>query len=186
MTPHERMLNVAREHLGKRFIFYGAVSGLATIVTQIVLILLHGVAGWRASIANIIAVCVATPISYFMNRAWVWKRRGKSHLGKEVAPFWAFSFAGLLLSTLLVGIVSTIQGVAPGQRPTPMQQLQINLANMLGFGILWLIQFFVLDKYSFVKNHHGGGTDEGSSPTDGGEAGEPRPPEGRSHDEVLR
>lgn len=153
MSPARRVAALARVHLGKRFLFYAAVSGVATLITQVVLAVLHGVVGWHASYANIAAVCVATPVSYFMNRAWVWQRRGPSHLGKEVAPFWAFSFAGLLLSTTLVWIVSHLQDIPSGHRPTAMQQLQINAANALGFGILWLIQFFVLDKFSFTGRH---------------------------------
>ena len=129
------------------------MSGVATVITQVTLAVLHGVVGWRASISNIIAVSIATPVSYYMNRAWVWGRRGKSHLGKEVAPFWLFSFAGLVLSTVLVGLVALTQHVPVGQTPTPYQQLQINAANVIGFAILWIVQFFVLDKISF-KHHH--------------------------------
>lgn len=172
MAPHRRVVHLARRHLGKRFVFYALVSGVATLVTQVVLAVLHGVVGWRASFANIAAVVVATPISYFMNRTWVWKRRGRSHLGKEVAPFWAFSFAGLVLSTFLVALVEAVQRLPDGQRPTPLQQLAVNAANAVGFGILWLIQFFVLDKFSFAKSHRGdpdqvasGQSDEDGVPT---------------------
>lgn len=154
MPPVSRVAELARQHLGKRFLLYALVSGVATVITQVTLAVLHGLVGWRASLSNIAAVCIATPVSYYMNRAWVWQKRGKSNLTKEVAPFWAFSFAGLLLSTLLVGLVALWQNVPLGDRPTAVQQLQINLANAVGFGILWLIQFFVLDKISF-KPHVG-------------------------------
>lgn len=191
MTPHRRALKLARVHLGRRFVFYAAVSGVATLITQVVLAVLHGLVGWRASYANIAAVTVATPVSYFMNRAWVWKRRGKSHLGKEVAPFWAFSFAGLLLSTFLVYVVSHIQGLPAGQRPTALQQLAVNAANAVGFGILWLVQFFVLDKFSFAKNHH---RDDDAHDDDQPSAVEPvepvdptaGPADGTYHDEVIK
>ncbi len=154
MSPVARAAALARRHLGKRFLLYAVVSGVATVITQVTLAVLHGLVGWRASVSNIVAVGVATPVSYYMNRAWVWQKRGRSNLGKEVAPFWAFSFAGLLLSTLLVGLVALWQNVPVGQRPTAFQQLQINAANAVGFGILWLVQFFVLDKISF-KPHVG-------------------------------
>ena len=153
MSPLSRASEFARAHLGKRFLLYAAVSGVATIITQVVLATLHGVVGWRASVSNIIAVCVATPVSYYMNRAWVWGKRGRSKIGKEVAPFWAFSIAGLFLSTLLVGLVAVWQDLPTGQKPTVFQQLQINAANVVGFAILWAAQFFVLDKISF-KPHH--------------------------------
>lgn len=138
--------------------FYALVSGVASGITQVLLVVLHSFVGWRASFANIGAVAVATPVSYFMNRAWVWKKRGKSHLAKEVAPFWAFSLGGMVLSTVLVGVVATTQHVPLGVQPTLWQQLQLNLANVVGFGVLWLIQFFVLDKISFLP--HPTATDE--------------------------
>ena len=149
-----RAVGFLRVHLGKRFIHYALVSGVAVLITQVVLAVLHGLVGWRASFANIAAVAIATPVSYFMNRAWVWGKRGRSHLRREVAPFWAFSFAGLILSTFLVWIVAQIQNVPIGQRPTAAQQFAINLANIVGFAILWLVQFFVLDKISFKSHSH--------------------------------
>ncbi len=154
MSPIARASEFARAHLGKRFLLYATVSGVATLITQVTLAVLHGLVGWRASLSNIAAVGLATPVSYYMNRAWVWGKRGKSHLGKEVAPFWAFSIAGLFLSTFLVGMVALWQNVPLGHRPNPWQQLQINLANAVGFGILWLAQFFVLDKISFKSHGH--------------------------------
>ncbi len=153
MSPWSRVSDFASAHLGKRFVLYAGVSGVATLITQVTLAVLHAVVGLRASISNIIAVSIATPVSYYMNRAWVWGRRGKSHIGKEVVPFWLFSFAGLVLSTVLVGLVALTQHVPVGQTPTAYQQLQINAANVIGFAILWIVQFFVLDKISF-KHHH--------------------------------
>lgn len=153
MSPLSRATEFARAHLGKRFLLYAGVSGVATLITQVTLAVLHGVVGWRASISNIAAVGIATPVSYYMNRAWVWGKRGRSKIGKEVAPFWAFSIAGLFLSTLLVGLVAVWQNLPAGQKPTAFEQLQINAANVVGFAILWAAQFFVLDKISF-KQHH--------------------------------
>lgn len=167
MSPIARASEFARAHLGKRFLLYATVSGVATLITQVTLAVLHGLVGWRASLSNIAAVGLATPVSYYMNRAWVWGKRGKSHLGKEVAPFWAFSIAGLFLSTFLVGLVALWQNVPLGHRPTPWQQLQINLANAVGFGILWLAQFFVLDKISFKSHGHQVNASEGSDDATG-------------------
>ncbi len=157
MPAVARSADLVRRHLGRRFVFYAMVSGVATVITQVALAVLHGLVGWRASVSNIVAVGIATPVSYYMNRAWVWQKRGRSNLTKEVAPFWAFSFAGLLLSTLLVGLVAMWQDLPMGQRPTAFQQLQINAANALGFGILWMVQFFVLDKISFKTDRVGAG-----------------------------
>ena len=151
MSPFRRANELVRAHLGKRFLFYGMVSVAGTSITQVLLIVLHGIIGVRAWAANVVAVAVATPVSYYLNRAWVWGKRGKSHLTKEVIPFWAFSFGGLVLSTILVEIVASYQGVPHGHTPTARQQVMINAANFFGFAVLWLAQFFVLDKISFKQ-----------------------------------
>jgi putative flippase GtrA len=38
---------------------------------------------------------VATFPSYYLNRTWTWAKRGKSHLRKEIIPFWTMSLFGI-------------------------------------------------------------------------------------------
>lgn len=149
----KRLDSFMRAHFGRRFLHYGLVSAIGVVMTQSILAGLHGGLGARAWLANIVAVGLTTPVSYRLNRAWVWGKRGKSHLTKEVIPFWGFSAAGLLLSTALVALVSWSQHVPRGVKPTSTQTLEVNVANLCGFGVLWLLQFFVLDKVSFKHRH---------------------------------
>src|SRR4051812_14952529 len=74
---------------GKKMIRYSMVSVISVIVSQIVLLFCFGALHWSARWANVTAVAVATVPSYELNRKWAWGKRGKSHLWKEVAPFWA-------------------------------------------------------------------------------------------------
>ena len=55
--------------------------------------------------------------AYYLNRAWVWGKRGKSHLTKEVVPFWAFAFSGLVLSTIIVALIVPHRPRGYGTRP---------------------------------------------------------------------
>ena len=79
--------------------------------------------------------------AYYMNRAWVWGKRGKSHWKKEVLPFWLFTAAGLLLSTVAIWVVHFFTDA----------KLVINFVQLVAFGILWVIRFFVLDKLFHVE-----------------------------------
>ena len=82
-----------------------SVSVGTTILSAAILVALVLGAGMAAGTANLIAVACGIPPSYLGNRRWVWQRRGRGDVAREVVPFWAMSIAGLILSTWLVGHV---------------------------------------------------------------------------------
>ena len=82
---------------GRKPLLYSAVSVIAVVTSQIVLVLCHAVLGMSAEWSNIIAVAAGTVPSYSLNRSWVWGKSTKSDLWREVVPFWVMSFAGLAL-----------------------------------------------------------------------------------------
>ena len=55
-------------------------------------------------------------------------------------PFWGFTLAGLVLSTLAVAAVSSIT----------TSGLAVSAANIGAFGVLWVAKFFVLDEVVFA------------------------------------
>jgi putative flippase GtrA len=104
-----------------------------------VLLLTNGVLGWSAVTANITAVSIGAVPSYALNRAWVWGKRGRSHLWREVVPFWALALLGLAFSTLVVAIADDWWD-AP---------LVVNVANIFAFGVLWVVKYLLLDTLLF-------------------------------------
>lgn len=93
------------------------------------------------TLANLIAVAISAIPAYYMNRIWVWGKRGRSHIRKEVIPFWAFTFAGLVLSTLLIAFADDHTS----------NRYAILLVQLVSFGILWVIRFFLLDRLFHVE-----------------------------------
>ncbi len=85
----------------KRVLKFGTVSVISTVIAQSVLFLTYDV-GHIASamVCNVIATAVSTFPAYYLNRTWTWGKRGKSHIWREVAPFWILAFIGLVFSTL--------------------------------------------------------------------------------------
>ena len=69
-------------------------------------------------------------------------------------PFWLFTIAGLALSTLAVVLVAnatkdpTVPGLENGNK------IAVQLANIAGFGVLWVIKYLFLDKIMFGAHHH--------------------------------
>ena len=127
---------------GRKPLLYSAVSVVAVLTSQTTLIVCHAVIGLSAVWSNIIAVAAGTIPSYELNRTWVWGKTSKSHLWKEVVPFWAMSFLGLVLSTFVVAIVERYNDSTPA----------IQAANLGAFGFLWVGKFLLLH-YVLFKDH---------------------------------
>ena len=130
---------------------YSAVSMVNVAVGQGLLVLFTGF-HLGPTTSNILAVCLSAVPAYYMNRAWVWGKKGKSHFRKEILPFWGFALLGLLLSSITVTVASAAVGYEPGIEG--WRRLVPNLANMFAFGILWVAKFFVLDAMIFGAGHH--------------------------------
>lgn len=145
--PLARLLDFARTK-GRKPILYSLVSVVAVTVSQAVLVLCHGVFGLSAVPSNIIAVAAGTVPSYQLNRSWVWGKSSKSHLWKEVVPFWALAFFGLVLSTVVVGIVERYND----------STIAISAANLGAFGTLWVGKFLLLH-YVLFKDRAPGDDD---------------------------
>ena len=97
---------------------------------------------WMApTVANLVAVALSAIPAYYMNRIWVWGKRGRSHWRKEVVPFWAFTIAGLVLSTVMI---------AYADNHTRNRYL-ILFVQLFAFGVLWVIRFFLLDRLFHVE-----------------------------------
>ena len=90
--------------------------------------------------------------SYHLNRRWTWGRHDVSDPWREVAPFWLLSFAGLVLSTLAVGV--TDSWAAHMQLAAPVHTAALLVAHLSGFGILWGVQFVLLDRVLFGREAH--------------------------------
>jgi putative flippase GtrA len=132
-------ITTARATMGRRPVRYAMVSVVSVIVSQAVLLLTNGVLGWAAVTANITAVSIGAIPSYTLNRAWVWGKRGRSHLWREVVPFWALALVGLAFSTVVVAIADNWWD-AP---------LVVNAANIFAFGMLWVAKYLLLDTILF-------------------------------------
>jgi putative flippase GtrA len=124
-----------------------SVSVLTTLLSLVTLAVL---VGWWATtpwLANVIATAVGTVPSYLLNRRWVWGRDGSGDLWREVVPFWALSFTGLVLST--AAVAATASWASSIGLVGPTRTAVLLLANVGSFAVLWVGQFLVLDRVLF-------------------------------------
>ncbi len=130
----------ARAQFDRKPVRYSLVSVVAVGVSQLVLIICNGLLGWSAVASNLAAVSIGCIPSYTLNRSWVWGKRGRNHLWREVAPFWALALLGLAFSTVLVHLASRWND----------STVVVSAANLTAFGILWVAKYLLLDSLLFA------------------------------------
>ena len=154
MSPRRRRLSDrARELIHQpgfgRFVRYSMVSVISSALSLILLyVFFRVVKVGSAARANVLATAIATVPSYYLNRTWAWKRAGKSHLWREVVPFWVIAFLSLALSTGAVALAehfTTANGIH-GRAET----LIIEFANFFTYGVLWIAKFFFFNRVLFA------------------------------------
>lgn len=126
----------------EKLVRFGSVSVVGIVLTQSLILLLHGILDIDARVTNVLAVCISAGPVFVLNKRWVWGKDGPTRIRREVLPFWGFTLLGLFLSTILVAIVDGWT-----ERTWPVM-----VANITGFGLVWVAKFAFLD--AVVFRHH--------------------------------
>ncbi len=142
-------LSPAARQWGRKLLRYSLVSLVSIAVSQAVLMVAFGIWHWTAGAANVAACAVATVPSYYLNRSWAWGRRGRSHLWKEVAPFWALAFGGLAFSTWAADLASTLARQAAVSHAATTAVVMGS--SLLAFGVLWVGKFAIFNALLFAE-----------------------------------
>jgi putative flippase GtrA len=124
---------------GHKLLRYSAVSVIGTAIHQTVLLVLVLAFDVRGFVANAVAASVASVPAFILNKRWAWGRDSRTHFRREVLPFWVFTLAGLVLSTLLV---YWVEGWTD-------RTLFVVLASIGGYALLWVAKFLFLDQVMF-------------------------------------
>lgn len=133
-----------RAEYGEKAAKYLAVTAVNIVVGQGLLVFCNAVLGWGYVPSNVTAVSISALPAFVLYRRWVWGMGGKSHLTREVLPFWAIAFVGLLLSSAAVWVAEQFSD----------RTIVLQLANVSAFGVLWVAKFFFLDKMLFDVADH--------------------------------
>jgi putative flippase GtrA len=124
---------------------YSMVSVVSTAVSFGVLAIVFGVLHLFGAIAStLVANVSATLPSYYLNRKWVWGKGGRSHLMKEIVPFWAMSAIGIAVSLVGAAIARHIGKV---NHLSHLEQTAVVLAaNVLSFAVFWVLKYMVFNR----------------------------------------
>ena len=146
----------SKTEAGRRAIRYSATSLICVAITQVLIILFYKVMKLNVTDklspeveANLAATMLTSIPAFALNKYWVWGKRGRAHLRREVLPFWAFTVAGWALSTGMVAVVASW-----ADPHSSMQTILVMAASIAGFGLLWVLKYMFLDKIMFGAEHH--------------------------------
>jgi len=148
------LLAHAKSDAGRRALRYVATSAFGVISTQILLAIFLHVFEWRSVPSNFTAVTIVSLPAFLLNKYWVWGKRGRAHMRREVIPFWLFTVAGWILSTLAVVVVVNLTKDPSNPALLDGNKYAVQAANIAGFGTLWILKYLFLDKIMFGPDHH--------------------------------
>jgi len=143
------LLAHAKTEAGQRAIRYTATSLIGVTITQVLLVVFLHLLEWPPVQSNFVAVSITAVPAFILNKRWVWGKRGKAHMRREVLPFWLFTVAGWIISTGMVALVTDLAGDNETEKT-----ILVMAANIMGFGTLWILKYIFLDKIMFGTDHH--------------------------------
>jgi putative flippase GtrA len=130
---------------GRKIFRYTMTSVITTCVSLCVLGLVFGVFRlWSEVPSTIFAnVCAAFP-SYWLNRRWAWGKAGRSHMVKEVLPFWIMSASSIAFSMVGAWVARDLGHRL--QLDHLEQTALVLFANVMSFGIFWVLKLMVFNR----------------------------------------
>ncbi|MCL4446043.1 MAG: GtrA family protein [Actinobacteria bacterium] len=134
---------------GKKIFRYSMVSVISTLVAFATLFVVYGVLRlWTEVPSTVFANAVATIPSYWLTRNWAWGKGGRSHIVKEVIPFWAMAAFGIAVS--IVG-ASFARKIGHSYDLDHVAQTALVLfANVASFGTFWILKLMLFNRLFHV------------------------------------
>jgi putative flippase GtrA len=146
--PFSTLFDRVRTPTGRKALKYTAVSVISVAVSQLAFVFAFGLLHWTARSSAIFATAVGSVPSYFLNRNWVWAKSGRSHLWKEIVPFWVIAFIGMVFSTWSA---DTAENYVHRHEFSHLAETAIVTGAFFGaFALLWVGKFVIFNKLLFV------------------------------------
>ena len=127
-----------------RFGRYAAGSIVALVVSELTLVICFGTGLMAAAAASVVAFFAGAVPNYLLNRAWVWKRRGRVQMRSELVPYVAISLATLGLAALATSLAADL---APDGNST--RTAFVAAAYLVTYGVLFIAKFFAYQRFVF-------------------------------------
>ena len=132
-------------HEGRKILRYSMVSVISTAVSLVVIAIVYGVFHlWSEVPSTVFGNIVATFPSYWLNRKWAWGKHGRSHLWKEVVPFWTMALAGIAFSIIWASLAR--HWAIKYQLNHVETTVLVMAANVMSFAVFWVLKLLVFNR----------------------------------------
>ena len=132
-----------------KFLRYSMVSVIAVGISEVVILICAWVFHLSGVASNALGAAASTPAAFELNRKWAWGKTGKSHMWKEVVPFWALTIIGLAASTVTVDIADR---VAKSNHVVGLDRaFAIMGASLFAWGVVWVVKFVIFNRLVFAS-----------------------------------
>jgi putative flippase GtrA len=130
---------------GLKIVRYTMVSVISALTSLIILTFVYGVLRlWSEVFSTLFANVMAGIPSYILNRRWVWGKSGRSHLWREILPFWVMSLTGIGFALYTATLA---HNYADSHHLHHLARTALVVgANVAAFGILWVLKFLILNR----------------------------------------
>jgi putative flippase GtrA len=130
---------------GLKVIKYTMVSAISALTSLVILTLVYGVLHlWSEVPSTLFSNVMAGIPSYILNRRWVWGKSGRSHLWREILPFWVMSLTGIGFALVTA---NWAHDFANSHHLHHLARTGLVVsANVAAFGILWFLKFLILNR----------------------------------------
>lgn len=121
------------------------VSAISTAITFVLISILYGLRIIDSVIWSTLAGNVISSIpAYNLNRRWTWGKRGKSHWGKEIAPFWMMTGLGIGASQL--GALYARHEIHAHHWSHLVNTGLVAFTNLVAFAIFWVLKLILFNR----------------------------------------
>lgn len=143
----------SKTHNGKKLIRFTLSSVITTGVSLSTILIVYGFHIISGVIgATLFGNVVAIVPSYYLNRAWAWGKRGKSHFRNEVIPYWSMSFLGIAFSLLGATFVKHL--VHTHHWDHLVNTILVAGVNLLSFAIFWVLKILLFNRIFHTDRLH--------------------------------
>jgi putative flippase GtrA len=98
--------------------------------------------------ATLLAYAIATVPGFFVYKRFVWRDMSRENLHRQVLVFWATMMLTVSLAMLFTYLVQN----AMADQTVPVRGAAVFCAQMLGFGIVWVGRFLMLDRWLSARS----------------------------------
>lgn len=146
----------ARSTEGRKQLRYAGVSLVFVPVGQILIQILAATvfSGSEDNFtwASITSAAILTFPNFFANKYLVWRLASRDNLRTQVIVFWVAAMLGVSVAT---GLTFLVEQQVHGKVSDVVEAMAVFAAQLVGFGIVWVGRYLVLDRWLFKVTHHG-------------------------------